>query len=221
MATVQASTLTADSPFRGDAHISASDQDPTREPGRSIADPPHPDSTHLRDEPPLELPDRQRQVLSLVARGYTTREIAETLELSPHTVKHYVERICENLGSLNRTAAVATYLRENDGDLELIVDLTRVAEPPPREAGRRTLSPRQLEILRLLAEGQSTAEIAEALSLSPHTVRTHVWRILLRLGARNRREAVFLSRFLLPPVHDRGSSDGEREDPTGDGPPAR
>ncbi len=130
-----------------------------------------------------------------MARGYTTQDIARTLDLSPHTVKHYVERIFDQLGSLNRADAVATYLRESDGDLEVILDLDRPGSRA-RKRTRRPLSPRQQEILQLMGEGRSTEEMAEALKLSPHTVRTHVWRILLRLGARNRQEAVFLSEAL-------------------------
>jgi DNA-binding CsgD family transcriptional regulator len=54
-------------------------------------------------------------------------------------------------------------------------------------AGR--LTPRQLEILRLIAAGESTADIAARLFLSPETVRWHVKAILRRLGARSRAEA--------------------------------
>jgi DNA-binding NarL/FixJ family response regulator len=55
--------------------------------------------------------------------------------------------------------------------------------------GDRRLTPRQLEILRLIANGSTTGEIARALYLSPDTVRWHVKAILRRLGARTRAEA--------------------------------
>jgi DNA-binding NarL/FixJ family response regulator len=58
---------------------------------------------------------------------------------------------------------------------------------PVLPAGR--LTPRQLEILRLIAAGESTADIAARLFLSPETVRWHVKAILRRLGARSRAEA--------------------------------
>jgi DNA-binding NarL/FixJ family response regulator len=51
------------------------------------------------------------------------------------------------------------------------------------------LTPRQLEILRLIAVGQTTGEIAGELYLSPETVRWHVKAILRKLNARTRAEA--------------------------------
>src|SRR3989337_1878814 len=47
--------------------------------------------------PPVSLTPRQRQVLSLMAEGKTTREIAYELGLSPFTVKNYIQRIYERL----------------------------------------------------------------------------------------------------------------------------
>jgi len=58
------------------------------------------------------LTPRQLDVLALVADGRTTTEIARQLELSPHTVKNYLERIFERLGARDRTQAVAMALRE-------------------------------------------------------------------------------------------------------------
>jgi RNA polymerase sigma factor (sigma-70 family) len=57
---------------------------------------------------------------------------------------------------------------------------------PPLEP----LTPRQLDILRLLARGRTNREIAEELILSPGTVRTHVQRIIAKLRARDRTTAV-------------------------------
>lgn len=58
------------------------------------------------------LTPRQLDVIALVAEGRTTEEIARHLELSPHTVKNYLERIYERLGARDRTQAVAMALRE-------------------------------------------------------------------------------------------------------------
>jgi DNA-binding CsgD family transcriptional regulator len=54
---------------------------------------------------------------------------------------------------------------------------------------RERLTPRQLEILQLIAAGHSTAVIAGQLCLSPETVRWHVKSILRKLRAKNRAEA--------------------------------
>jgi DNA-binding NarL/FixJ family response regulator len=52
------------------------------------------------------------------------------------------------------------------------------------------LTPRQHDVLDLLADGASTDAIAAQLVLSPQTVRNHIRHVLKRLGARTRLEAV-------------------------------
>jgi DNA-binding NarL/FixJ family response regulator len=56
-----------------------------------------------------------------------------------------------------------------------------------------TVTPRQREILRLIAEGQTSAEIAEELGLSVFTVKNYVERVLSRLGVYTRAGAVGLA----------------------------
>jgi DNA-binding NarL/FixJ family response regulator len=52
------------------------------------------------------------------------------------------------------------------------------------------LTPRELEILSLIAMGLTNREIADRLGISHNTVKTHVGHILEKLGLRNRTEAV-------------------------------
>jgi len=59
------------------------------------------------------------------------------------------------------------------------------AEPLPDD-----LSPREVEVLKLIAAGLSNAEIAVALFLSNATVKTHINRIFSKTGARDRAQAV-------------------------------
>ena len=64
---------------------------------------------------------------------------------------------------------------------------------PTAEADSRIATRRELDVLRLLAEGLSTAQIASRLGLSRATVRNHVQNVLLKLDAHSRAEAVVLA----------------------------
>jgi DNA-binding NarL/FixJ family response regulator len=71
------------------------------------------------------------------------------------------------------------------------VSVPRRKRPVDPQAGPAPkLTPREIEILRELAAGRSTGEIAEALFISPLTVRSHVKSILAKLGVRSKLEAV-------------------------------
>jgi DNA-binding NarL/FixJ family response regulator len=72
----------------------------------------------------------------------------------------------------------------------LLAEIAR--RPVAGEAGARLaeLTPRETEVLVLVAEGLSNAEISGRLFLSPATTKTHVSRILTKLGARDRAQLV-------------------------------
>ncbi|GAA2845022.1 hypothetical protein GCM10010517_01340 [Streptosporangium fragile] len=72
---------------------------------------------------------------------------------------------------------------------ELIAEFTSKA--PARPAERLdVLTARERETLRMLARGLSNAEIADAMVVSEHTVKTHVSNVLTKLGLRDRVQAV-------------------------------
>lgn len=60
-----------------------------------------------------------------------------------------------------------------------------------------SLSPRERQVLWLLAESRSTSEVADQLLISPTTVKSHVSNALAKLGARNRVQAVLVVREFL------------------------
>ncbi|HET6770345.1 MAG TPA: LuxR C-terminal-related transcriptional regulator [Actinomycetota bacterium] len=61
---------------------------------------------------------------------------------------------------------------------------------PTTTRSLRSVTPRQRDVLRLIADGQTTAEIAEELGLSVFTVKNYVERTFSRLGVYSRAGAV-------------------------------
>jgi DNA-binding CsgD family transcriptional regulator len=94
----------------------------------------------------------------------------------------------DSLGARPAAASVRRALR-----LRGVVRTPRGPRPSTR-ANKFGLTPRQLEILSLVAEGLSNAEIAERLSIAPKTAEHHVAAVLAKLDVRSRRAAVRLAR---------------------------
>lgn len=77
-----------------------------------------------------------------------------------------------------------------------LAELAAPLERPPADAPYGRLSDRQVQILRLMADGMANKEIARELGLSPTTVKTHVAHVFSMLGAANRTEAAAKARAL-------------------------
>ncbi|MFI6942811.1 response regulator [Streptomyces sp. NPDC050418] len=88
-----------------------------------------------------------------------------------------------------RTVAAGESLLSPGPTARLIARALR-APATPRTGGPDGLSDREREVLTLVARGLNNTEIAEALGLSPLTAKTHVSRIMGKLGARDRAQLV-------------------------------
>lgn len=135
---------------------------------------------------PLEAADRDLLAAFAEGLGYATANAA---------LKERLRREARELGTLfQRTGAVVNGLVAAEAELESPTagdgprDATRLAAAPPA-AAPLPLTSRQTEVLRLLADGATNAEIANRLVVSEHTVKSHIKHILRELGAANRTEA--------------------------------
>jgi len=93
----------------------------------------------------------------------------------------------------SREAVLIHLCRQEDPAANAETALERPAEPPRRGG---VLTPRERQVLTHLADGHTTPEIATLLSISVSTVRSHIERILHKLHAHSRLEAVAVSRRL-------------------------
>ncbi len=127
----------------------------------------------------LTVSDTERDVIDALSRGaagYLTKD------LSPEALLRTLKGLHRGELAMSRRMA-ATVMRH-------FVEAARRGRPSADAGGPlQTLSPRENNVLRMLADGLTDREIAEALIISPRTVETHVSNILHKLSVRNRAEA--------------------------------
>jgi DNA-binding NarL/FixJ family response regulator len=101
-------------------------------------------------------------------------------------------------------AGASALVRKSSPSEQVISAVRRAAEMPLEfsasglaeamrrrsEAPQATLTSRETEVLKLLVEGASVAQVGKALFMSPSTVKTHIGKIYEKLGAHNRASAV-------------------------------
>lgn len=112
-----------------------------------------------------------------------------------------IERSVEIYGALIAAAfaAAGIWLGLTLTRREVVVKEVRVPAAAPFVANTERiealgLTPRELEVLQLIAEGLSTREMADRLFVSENTVKTHTSRVLEKLGASRRTQAVQLAK---------------------------
>lgn len=116
-------------------------------------------------------PELARRCLLLGARAYVVKHDRSD-----------PERVAEAV----RSAARGDHLLDREIH-DFLVGLAARAPDPAREAG---VTPRELEVLPLVAEGLRNKEIAQRLGVSEQTVKNHLGNIGRKLGARNRVQVV-------------------------------
>jgi DNA-binding NarL/FixJ family response regulator len=99
----------------------------------------------------------------------------------------------EDLVTAVRVVARGEALLSPSVTRRVIQELARQQRHVPRSPDLDRLTPRELEVLRLVAEGLSNAEIAARLYLSEATVKTHTSNVLAKLGLRDRVQAVIFA----------------------------
>ena len=138
-----------------------------------------------------------RRVGAHFSRLVGMEDIANAREMFARKLNGTVDSTVQSLtlsgvaGSLR--AELASVPVRRDGEIIGVMSIVRVAMPGADGEGRRPkprLTPRQHQILELLAQGRSTGEIATALQISEATTRNHIRHLLAELRVHTRLEAV-------------------------------
>jgi len=94
------------------------------------------------------------------------------------------------IGRAVLAAAAGQAVLDPEVQRRLLSAATRAPAPSPAEPDEGELTPREAEVLRLIAAGKSNREIARTLFVSEATVKTHVNRIFAKTGSRDRVAAI-------------------------------
>ena len=150
--------------------------------------------------PELDGIEATRQITSRADMGGTRVLVLTTFEMDDYVFGALRAGASGFLLKGGQPADLVTAIRVvAGGDALLAPSVTRrliegyVAQPDPaRELPEelKELTAREIEVLKLVARGDNNREIADALQVSPLTAKTHVSRILTKLGARDRVQLV-------------------------------
>ena len=145
----------------------------------------------LKDTPPEQLLEAIRTVHrgdAVIAPSATRRLLEQMIPVldSPAPTAPAAESVPATPPAAGSELPKATFIPAEHASFEPVQDY------PHRELIEQ-LSPREFEVLGLIARGLSNAEITRELVLSEATVKTHVSHVLAKLGARDRVQAVIMA----------------------------
>ncbi len=120
---------------------------------------------------------------------------------------HVFREVTQEVQARSLVDELVRYIRDGGGARPAA--LRTAPAPAPGDApGQPPLTHRELDVLRLLAEGRGTAAVAERLVISASTARNHIQNILDKLRVHSRMEAVMfgIRQGLIVPAHDKHDS---------------
>jgi DNA-binding NarL/FixJ family response regulator len=135
----------------------------------------------------------------VLSDGSTTSDVATAISIGAAAVVSQHQHVTDLLETLYRVRA-----GERPIDSAVAVPAIGRLSPDDFGGGRLldSLTVREQEVLLLMSDGQATKEIARSLAITPHTARTHVQSVLVKLGVHSRLEASGMaarSGLLRPP----------------------
>jgi len=132
----------------------------------------------------------------MLTGGGTDDEMLDAVEagVSGYLIK--TARVAEIVDAIQRVAAGEMLITAET--LRALLQRARERARTRADGARRagSLTPRELDVLRLMAAAKETAAIAEDLGISPHTARGYVQAVIEKLGAHSRLEAVLRAQEL-------------------------
>lgn len=135
----------------------------------------------------------------LVADGSTRVIVLTTFDVDDYVYEALKAGACGYLlkSTPPRDLVIAIRTAAAGGDVmgptvirRLVQNFVQRPDRTTRDEAMSTLSERELDVLRMLARGRSNAEIGRDLFISEATVKTHLTRVLTKLGVRDRLQAV-------------------------------
>lgn len=131
--------------------------------------------------------DHGAALAQLRAAGDAWRALAMPYEAAKASV--LLARACSAVGDDTTAAMELDHARDTFTRLGAMPDLGRMSAPADADGGDGALSRREHEVLAHVAAGETNRQIADTLSISPHTVDRHLENIFAKLGVNNRAAA--------------------------------